>query len=279
MKRSTAFLLLSVFFFSTVNAGINKTQPASIEKNNLRARVYFSTEVPSNGIAKEGKEFYIDPSTGNFVYCVVDNYPDNFVNSQLVVKIFKTNDKLQLVKWEEKTYDISTGYYYTYIKYSFYSAGTYTFDVYTPGGTFLGSGSVEIKTNAGSSSASNPSSSSSSSSDPYIKSKVYFSTEVPSYGVAKDVKSFRIKSGGGYVYTVIDNYPTNFISGTMKVYIYKMTGGGEYVKHDETTYTVSTSNYFTYFKYTFYNTGDYKFVIYDGNNKYINTGYVTVNWE
>lgn len=270
MRRS-ACLLLTLFIFNLSEARSNNNLSIDITQKNFRARVYFSNEVPVAGVAKEGKEYNID-ANGSFLYVIVDNYPNNFGFSQIKVKVYKTGDNLQLKTHDERTYDINGSLYYTYIKYSFYSAGTYTFDIHTTGGELLGSGSVIInmKSSGGSTNASN--------GDPYAKSKLYFSTEQPSDGVAKDVKTFNIGSDGGYVYTVIDNYPTNFTNSKLKIYIYR-SEGGTYVKKDEKTFDINTSYYYTWFKYTFYNAGDYKFVAYDGNDRYINTGYVTINWR
>lgn len=272
MRRSIIFLLLTFFLYNLSEARTNNNNPStSIKQKNFRARVYFSNEVPVAGVAKEGKEYNID-ANGSFLYVIVDNYPDNFGFSQIKVKVYKTDDNLKLATHDEKTYDINGSLYYTYIKYSFYSAGTYTFDVYTTGGELLGSGSVLInmKSSGGGSNTGN--------SDPYAKSRVYFSTEVPSYGVAKDVKTFKIKSGGGFVYTIVDNYPNNFTTSSIKVYVYK-SENGSYVKKDDATYNINTSYYYTYFKYTFNTAGDYKIVVYDSNDRYINTGYVTINWD
>jgi|GEM_PF-2624226 len=282
MKKNFIFLLLAVFCFFTVEAKKEITTSDHGETP-LRSRVYFSYEVPVNGIAKEGKEFFIDPVNGSFLYAIVDNYPNNFNVSQIKAKIYKA-DGLQNKFIEEKTYDINSSLYYSYIKYSFYSAGTYTFDIYTSSGEFLGSGSVSVKLKTATTNTSAEAKTSGTSStngtsiDPYIKSKVYFSTEVPSYGIAKDVKAFDIKPGGGFVYVIVDNYPNNFNVGSLKMYMYKMING-QYEKRDEVTYTINSNYYFTYFKYTFTDAGQYKFVVYDVNNKYVNTGYVTINWS
>lgn len=286
MKRHIFLLLLA--FVCCYSAKANNDlvdSPNKSAQSTLRARVYFSNEVPVSGVAKEGKEFFIDPVAGSFIYAVIDNYPNNFNFTQIKAKIYKA-DGLQNKLVEEKTYDINSSLYYTYIKYSFYNQGTYTFDFYSGTGDFIGSGSVSIKnktttatnTSAEAKSTGSGTNTTSTSSDPYVKSKVYFSTEVPSYGVAKDVKSFDIKPGGGYVYVIVDNYPNNFNIGSLKMYMYKMING-QYEKRDEVTYTINSNYYFTYFKYTFTDAGQYKFVIYDLNNKYVNTGYVTINWS
>lgn len=272
MRRIISFLLFFVFFISAY-AG-NKPIGHQFTKQSttdFRARIYFSNEVPVSGVAKEGKEFTIDPNSGSYLYVIIDNYPSNFVSSQLKIKIYKTNSSLQLVSFDDKVYDINTGYYYTYIKYTFYSAGTYTFDIFTNRDEFVGSGNIVIKT-------SENSAGNTTAGDLYSKSRVYFSTDVPSYGVAKDVKNFTIPRGGGYVYAIVDNYPANFNITTLKLYVYKNVNG-TYERQDSKTYTINGNYYFTYFKWTFSDAGDYKFVVYDGNDKYVNTGYVTINWQ
>jgi hypothetical protein len=70
----------------------------------------------------------------------------------------------------------------TYIKYSFYTAGNYIFDVYNPDGGFIGTGKVEIKYDDASS----------TSSITATGPRVYFSTETPIAGIAYDVKSFKL---------------------------------------------------------------------------------------
>jgi hypothetical protein len=269
---------MAILLYSPVTEAKNTHHSINLKEelnNSFRARVYFSNEVPVNGVAKEGRDFFIDPAYGSFLYVVVDNYPNNLNVSQLNVKVYKT-EGLQNKMVEEKTYDINGSLYYTYIKYTFHSAGSYTFDIYTAGGEFLGSGNVILKQNTASPAALETRSNANTTS--YAKSRVYFSTDVPSYGVAKDIKAFKLKPGGGFVYTIVDNYPNNFNVSSLKVYMYKLVGSN-YIKRDEATYNIDGGYYFTFFKYTFNESGDYKFVVYDVNNKYVNTGYVKLTWE
>lgn len=273
--------LLFAFFYN-VNAGdLNNPYKSTIkntESPDVATRVYFSNEIPIAGIAKEGKEFNIDPSKGSFLYMIIDNYPNNFTYNQVRVYIYKkVNGTSQ--KYDEKTYDISTNLYYTYIKYSFYSEGNYIFDVFDKNMGFVGTAEVTIYyTGSASTDAAakiSGSTSTNTSTDPYSKSKVYFSTETPVFGIAKNVTTFNINRKGGFVYVVVDNYPTNFNVSSLKLYVYKKIKGN-YVTHDEAIYDINANNYFTYFKYSFYSEGDYKFVVYDGLNKYVNTGYVEI---
>ena len=282
MKKKLILLVFSVILFgilANVWARDKKhgyTNPHPVKSNKSAfAKVYFSNEIPVLGIAKEGKEFDIDPSIGSFLYLVVDNYPDNFNYNQVKIKAYKTVNGVNQFH-DEKTYDINGNLYYTYIKYSFYSDGYYIFDVYNKNGTLIGSTTVNIfYKGAAGANQTGTTTTTSSSYDHYAKSRVYFSTETPYYGIAKDVKSFNINKKGGYVYVIVDNYPTNFNVNSFKLYVYKKKRG-KYEVHDEATYDMDGNKYFTYFKYTFYDEGDYKFIIYDGLNRYVNTGYVTI---
>ena len=273
MKKSLLLFMVPTLLALQAESRITtKNKRATIlshEKKELGARVYFSNEIPVDGIAKEGKLFYIQPG-GNYLYVIVDNYPSALNHSKLKVNVYKTENLLS-VKTDEKIYDINGNFSYTYLKYNFYQAGWYNFDVYSIEGDYLGTGTVEIK-------FQNPSYSSSvSSADPYANSRVYFSTNVPLYGVAKDIKSFKMQPGGGYVYVIVDNYPHQFKVKSLNVYVYKYVNG-EYVKRDAATYTMNGKTDFTWFKYDFYESGDYKFVVYDAKNRYVNTGLVSIGW-
>jgi|GEM_PF-4594808 len=170
------------------------------------AHVYFSTEVPVGGYAKEGKEFNIS-SDGGYVYLVVNNYPDNFNYDELQLKVKKTIGGTDQA-FDNKTYTISSNVFSTYIKYSFFSSGNYIFDVYSKYGNLVGSASVTINVTSSSSSSSSPSSSSSSSSPSsssddciassykqYYNSKLGFSMCIPkdAYGVDEEDNKITVK--------------------------------------------------------------------------------------
>ncbi len=274
MKKSMLLFILPTFLLLHAEARITKDTCSdaginSHERKEVGARVYFSNEIPIDGIAKEGKLFYIQ-SGGNFLYLIVDNYPSALNYSKLKVKVFKTENLLP-VKTDEKIYDVDGSYSYTYIKYTFYDAGWYSFDVYSVAGDFIGTGTVEIKIN------NSNYSSTVTDADPYSNSRIYFSTDPPVSGIAKDVKAFKLKPGGGYIYVIIDNYPHAFTVKSLNVYMYKYING-EYIKRDAATYTLNGKTDLTWFKYDFYESGDYKFVVFDTKNRYVNTGILTISW-
>ena len=268
MKKSMLLFILPTFLLLHGEARTTKNRVGinGHERKQVGARVYFSNEIPIAGIAREGKLFYIQPS-GNSLYLIVDNYPSALNYSKLRVKVFKTENSLP-IKTDEKTFDVNGSYSYTYIKYSFYDAGWYSFDVYSVEGDFIGTGTVEIKVN---------NSGTVTEVDPYANSRIYFSTDPPVSGIAKDVKAFKLKPGGGYVYVIVDNYPHPFKVKSLNLYVYKYING-EYIKRDAAVYTLSGKTDFTWFKYDFYEAGDYKFVVFDAKNRYVNTGLVTISW-
>jgi hypothetical protein len=106
------------------------------------AHVYFSAEVPVNGRAKEERELFIQPG-GGFAYLVVDNYPNNFTFDQIQAKIYKTVNGTEQY-FDSQTYNISMSYYFTYVKYTFYSYGNYIFDIFDKFGNVLGTTTVTI---------------------------------------------------------------------------------------------------------------------------------------
>lgn len=140
--RVCSFFNLFAVFILIVNLSIAGEHKTISPSDKAALRVYFSNEVPVNGVAKESKEFYIE-SSGGYAYLIVDNYPDKFTYDQIKVKIYKTIRGTSS-KFDDKTYDINTSYYYTYVKYSFYSEGEYIFDVYNKYDRFLGTAKVNI---------------------------------------------------------------------------------------------------------------------------------------
>ena len=58
----------------------------------------------------------------------------------------------------------------------------------------------------------------------------------------------------------------------------KPKGGSDYTEFVETKrYDIEAHWNRPYFEYTFYDKGEYKFAIYNGDEIWINTGYVTIN--
>lgn len=196
MKRISSIgftLIIAIFFLlgaNKVNAHDGREPYGNLTTTNVNsARVYFSTEVPVGGNAKESKEFTISPE-GGYVYLVVNNYPDNFNYDELQLKIKKTIGGVN-ESFENKTYTINSNVFSTYIKYSFFSGGYYIFDVYSKYGNLVGSATVTINIKSSSSSSSSSSSDDciASSYKQYMNTSLGFSMCIPKDSYADENNS------------------------------------------------------------------------------------------
>lgn len=131
---------------SSSNSGNTTTTTTTTNTNSsgkyAKAKVFCSLEVPVYGIATESKSIVISKN-GSYAYMVIDNYPENFNVSGLNLKAYRKVDG-QWVKETDEDYTIKSDSYYTYIKYSFYKAGEYAFDVYDDNKVFVGTGYVKV---------------------------------------------------------------------------------------------------------------------------------------
>ena len=209
--NSNAAIKLIVIFFLLLTVKTNARDRGNTFNTDeitkvTSAHVYFSTEIPVGGYAKEGKEFNIAPD-GGYVYLVVNNYPDNFNYDELQLKVKKTIGGSDQA-FDNKTYTISSNVFSTYIKYSFFSSGDYIFDVYSKYGNLVGSTNVTINVTSSSSSSSSSSPSSddciASSYKQYYNSKLGFSMCIPkdAYGVDEDDNKITVKEFYGKKLTI-----------------------------------------------------------------------------
>lgn len=130
--------------YVTVESKVNNTSGTG--SNFSQSKAFVSTQVPVSGIAKESRTITIDRDKGSYAYIVLDNYPTNLNIKQLTLKVYrKVNGKFE--KIDVKTYDISPDTYFTYIKYSFYIAGDYAFDMYDSSDQFINTANVTVNYN------------------------------------------------------------------------------------------------------------------------------------
>ena len=105
---------------------------------------------------------------------------------------------------------------------------------------------------------------------------IYFTNEVPKYGIATEAKELFIKPDGGYAYLVVDNYPDKFAYDQVQVKVYRSVNGSSQ-SYDEKTYTISTDLYYTYIKYSFFSTGYYIFDVYSKYGTFLGSANVTIS--
>ncbi|MGN6530304.1 MAG: hypothetical protein ACTHK0_00945 [Ginsengibacter sp.] len=277
MKKLTANRILQglLFFMLTYQPAL-----AQIESSNNPyrfAKVYISVETPQNGVAFEDKSITINSEKGSYAYIVINTNSNNLRTKSLTLKAYKKIAG-NYEKIGQENYSVNTEYSYTHIKYPFYTTGDFAFDVFDGDNIFIGTGKVSVASK-GSTEYTSTSTGSSNTLSKYANSKVFCSIEVPVYGIAKESSTLIInKTNGSYAYIVIDNYPTNFNVSSIVLKSYRKVNG-EWKRVDNKTYDIKSDSFYTYIKYPFYDAGDYVFDVYDVNNNFINSGYVTVTFD
>ncbi|HEY6161962.1 MAG TPA: hypothetical protein VI112_12085 [Bacteroidia bacterium] len=114
----------------------------------------------------------------------------------------------------------------------------------------------------------------------YSKARVYFTNDVSDDGTIGDEGTSYIinKKKGSYVYCIVSNYPNPLNTEKFTVEIYKEEGS-DYKLQETKYYNISRTTKTTYFKYTFHIKGEYKFTVYNEDNKLISSGYVTIKYK
>jgi hypothetical protein len=116
--------------------------------------------------------------------------------------------------------------------------------------------------------------------DYYKYSEVIFCEDVVDGKPVNASSTFTIGENGGYVQVQVDNAGRKLKTTTIIADVWKKSSSGEYDKFIETKkYTIEPTWDAPYFKYTFYKAGKYKLAIYNEDEVYINSGYVTINME
>lgn len=111
----------------------------------------------------------------------------------------------------------------------------------------------------------------------YTGSRVIFCEDVTTDGdpvTKSDV--FNIGRDGGYVYVLVD-HTGKFKTTELIVDVWKGDGYSEFVETKR--FTVEDYWVWTKFKYTFYSPGEYKIMVYNKDEVFINSGYVTINYK
>lgn len=82
---------------------------------------------------------------------------------------------------------------------------------------------------------------------------------------------------GSYIIFKVDNDGKEIGSSELIVDIWRKNSKGDYDEFVETkNYDITSTFDWVYFKYTFYNPGDYKFSVYNKDSNWINSAYVTI---
>lgn len=254
----------------------------SKNKNILDTYFYESSELTfCAGIDKNGKA--IDPNStwtigkdGGFVYCLIDNKAP-LKSDQLIVDIYKKKGSDYSKFVDTKYLDVESEWHYAYLKYTFYDPGEYKFNVYNKDEVWINTEYVTIESKNGTGKKFDYQYTNEVASDHYISSEITFCEDIDENGFAIGPgKVWEISKDGGYVYCLIDN-KVEFKTKELIVDIYKKERN-DYSKFVETKRLDIKSNWaYTYFSYTFKEPGDYKYIIYNEDEVWINSATVRVD--
>lgn len=269
-------LTFTLFLFIAASVTTGFAQVGSTNSTYSKSKVFISIDKPVRGQAKEDKKIFITRDKGSFAYIIVDNYPNKFPAKTIKLTSYKKSGG-EYKKIDAVNYDINNEYTYTYIQYSFLTEGDYAFDVHDADGTFINSGYVTAEYIDSDNTPTTTTTTTGTSK--YSKARAFVSIDVPVNGIADESKSILItRQSGSYAYIVVDNYPNNFNVSGIKLKCYRKVDG-DYKKIEDKEYTIKSDSYYTYIKYSFFDIGDHAFDIYDENDNFIKTAYVTVKYK
>lgn len=255
---------------STSSVGVKNTS-SSASDYYRNSKITIHNTITDGILGKPGDTYEILGDGLDFVYVQVNNYGEPMNTDAFVVDAYKkTNGTYVFV--ETKTFDVQSEKSASYFKYFPPATGEYRLSVYTKNFTFINDGYVTFNLKGSSTSTS-----SKTGSSYYAKSKIHFT-----YDAAYVLKSeyyyneFSIGKEGGYIYVVVDNYPDKLNTEGITVEVWKKKGNKYDSFVEEKKFTITGTLDYTYFKYTFKETGDYKISFFTKDGAWINTGYVTI---
>lgn len=259
--------------FSTGTSGISNT-PSDYYKN---SKVSFHNTISEDGILGKPTDSYSILEDGlDFVYTQVSNYGDPLNTEEFIVDVYKKADDSYSTFVETKNFTITSDKSATYFKYFPPSAGDYRLSVYTKSSIFINDGYVTFLSKNGNTNSSTKETKTTPGTS-YAKSKINFTNDEANVLKSENYyKEFSIGKEGGFIYAVVDNYPDKLNTDQIVVDIWKKKGS-KYDSFVETKrYDITGTLDYTYFKYTFNETGEYKISVYTKDETWINTGYVTI---
>jgi len=259
---------------SSTGTSSTSNTPSDYYKN---SKVTFHNTLSEDGILGKPTDSYSILEDGlDFVYTQVSNYGDPLNTEEFIVDVYKKSDDSYSSFVETKSFTISSDKSATYFKYFPPSAGDYRLSVYTKSSIFINDGYVTFLSKNGNTNSSTKETKTTSGSS-YAKSKINFTNDEANVLKSENYyKEFSIGKEGGFIYTVVDNYPDKLNTDQIVVDIWKKKGN-KYDSFVETKrYDITSTLDYTYFKYTFNETGEYKISVYAKDETWINTGYVTI---
>ncbi|MCC7301417.1 MAG: trypsin-like peptidase domain-containing protein [Bacteroidia bacterium] len=229
----------------------------------------------TGSLGEEVTSVDISPN-GSYVWVVVTNKPNTLNSLGLIMDVY-TKDGGDYKLLETKEYDLSkTSLQTTYFKYSIYKAGDYKFKIYNKESKWINDAFLSVDVTGGDNNKNG------GKDDPYSESEVYVSlglNENTGYlGEKTDAVDINANKGS-YVWIVVTNKPNTLNTLGLIMDIYRKDGG-DYKLYETKEYDLSKKTLqTTYFKYSIYKKGDYKFKVYSKESKFINQALLNVGYQ
>lgn len=234
-------------------------------------RIYFCEDYTPQGEPIGTSSIWSIKPTGGNVYMLYKNDGVNISTSTVYVYI----DKLSGTDYKEfDTKSLVPDKYKSWViyDYTFKDAGEYKVTFKDAAAKALATEYVTIKVKEDVAAATKL------TADYYKEAKVVFCEDVDDQGIAVTPSSvFNISAtAGGYIHILIDHIKP-LKTKELIVDIWRGEGYTEFVETKRLT--VEESWQWTDFKYTFYKDGKYKFSVYNQDEVFIQTGYVSINYK
>lgn len=219
---------------------------------------------------------------GSYVWVVVTNKPNTLNSLGIIMDVYK-KDGGEYKFHETKEFDLSKKTLQTtYFKYSLYSAGDYKFKIYTKESKWINDALLSVDITGGDKKNNNSGGDKNNSSGAYSGSEVYVAlglNEETGYLGEKTTAVDINQDKGSFVWIVVTNKPNTLNSLGIIMDVYR-NDGGEYKFVETKEFDLSKKSLqTTYFKYSIYKKGDYKFKVYNKENKYINQALLNVGYQ
>ncbi|MDQ3046341.1 MAG: hypothetical protein M3R27_02255 [Bacteroidota bacterium] len=238
-------------------------------------RIYFCEDYTATGEPVKTSSVWNIKSSGGMVYFLYQNDGANITAGSLNIYV----DKLTGKEYKEySTNNLIPDKYKSWViyDYKFTEAGEYKV-TFMDGTKSLATEYVTIQIKEGEV-ASAKTEGTKLTSDYYTEAKIIFCESVDDKGFAKTPSSvFNISaSAGGYIYVLVDHLKPLKTSEII-VDVWKGDGYKEFV--ETVRFEVKENWEWSDFKYTFYKDGKYKFSIYNKDEVFIQTGYVSISYN
>jgi len=262
-------------YSTTTSSGKSGGTTASDYYKNSKITVH--NKISDDGIlGTAGSSYDILGDGLDFVYVQVNNYGEALKTTEFIVDVYKKAGDSYSDFVETKTFTVSENNSATHFKYFPPSAGDYRMSVYTKNSVWINDGYATFFLK-GSGSTTKTTKTSSDPSSYYAKSKINFTNdETKVLESASYTTEFSIGKEGGFIYVIVDNYPDKLKTDQIIVDVWKKKGSKYENKIETKKYNITDTLDYTFFKYSFFDPGDYRFSVYTKDEVWINSGDVTI---